>query len=45
MSAPMYPVGKMSDRNSTDSSGSPSSILIGPTSAKGTRAYSACPPG
>src|SRR4051794_7514930 len=29
-SAPMYPVGKMSDRNSTDSSGMPFSILIGP---------------
>src|SRR5580704_14696972 len=35
----------MSDRNSTCSSGRPDSILSGPTSAKGTRRYSACPPG
>src|SRR5262245_19062124 len=34
----------MSDRNNTCSSVKPFSILIGPTSAKGTRAYSACPP-
>jgi hypothetical protein len=40
----MYPVGKMSERNSTCSSSSPDSILIGPTSACGTRRYSACPP-
>ena len=32
-SAPMKPVGKMSDRNSTCSSVSPSGTLIGPTSA------------
>src|SRR4051812_26236465 len=44
ISAPMYPVGKMSDRNSTCSSVSPSGTLIGPTSANGTRAYSAWPP-
>src|SRR3954447_8130914 len=44
ISAPMYPVGKMSERKSTDSSGTPFSILIGPTSANGTRAYSAWPP-
>jgi hypothetical protein len=31
----------MSDKKSTDSSGMPFSILIGPTSANGTRAYSA----
>lgn len=41
ISAPMYPVGKMSDRKSTCSSVNPFSILIGPTSANGTRAYSA----
>src|SRR4029450_2881336 len=34
----------MSDRNSTCSSERPFSILSGPTSANGTRAYSACPP-
>src|ERR1051326_6814071 len=44
ISAPMYPVGRLSERNSTCSSGSPSGILSGPTSAKGTRAYWACPP-
>ena len=43
-SAAMYPVGKMSERNSTFSSGRSDSILIGPTSACGTRRYSACPP-
>src|SRR5690348_4008878 len=43
-SAAMYPVGRMSERNSTCSSRKPFSILRGPTSAKGTRAYSACPP-
>ena len=44
ISAPMYAVGKMSDRNSTWSSLRSFSILIGPTSANGTRAYSAWPP-
>src|SRR3712207_2772977 len=34
----------MSDKNSACSSDIPAGILIGPTSAKGTRAYSACPP-
>src|SRR6185436_11120953 len=34
----------MSERNSTCSSVKPAGILIGPTSANGTRAYSACPP-
>ena len=34
----------MSDRNSTCSSVRPAGTLIGPTSANGTRAYSACPP-
>src|SRR5258705_5993719 len=43
-SAPMYPVGKMSDRKTTFSSGNPSGIFSGPTSAQGTRAYCACPP-
>jgi hypothetical protein len=43
-SAPMYPVGKMSDRNSTCSSLKPFSIFSGPTSANGTRAYCAWPP-
>src|SRR5436190_19924768 len=45
LSAAMYPVGKMSDRNNTCSSGRPDSIFSGPTSANGTRKYSACPPG
>src|SRR5580704_6911197 len=40
----MYPVGNISERNRTWSSGIPDGILIGPTSAKGTRMYSACPP-
>jgi hypothetical protein len=44
ISAPMYPVGKMSERKSTFSSGRSSSILSGPTSANGTRAYCAWPP-
>src|SRR4051794_15563044 len=43
-SAAMYPVGKMSVRNNTCSSLRPFSILSGPTSAYGTRTYSACPP-
>src|SRR5690242_4681192 len=34
----------MSDRNNTCSSVKPSGTLMGPTSANGTRAYSACPP-
>src|SRR5690242_13282904 len=34
----------MSDRNRTFSSGMPSGIFSGPTSANGTRAYCACPP-
>src|SRR5689334_1593346 len=34
----------MSERNTTFSSGSEDSILIGPTSANGTRRYSAWPP-
>src|SRR3954454_6184636 len=34
----------MSDRNRTSSSFNPFGTLIGPTSAKGTRAYCACPP-
>ena len=43
-SAAMYPVGKMSDRNSTCSSLRCAGTLIGPTSANGIRAYSAWPP-
>src|ERR1700722_657134 len=43
-SAAMYPVGKISDRKRTFSSGRSDSILNGPTSAYGTRKYSACPP-
>src|SRR3954465_2437436 len=35
----------MSERKTTCSSVNPSGILIGPTSANGTRRYSACPPG
>ncbi len=38
------PNGWMSERNSTCSSERPLGILIGPTSANGTRTYSACPP-
>jgi hypothetical protein len=41
----MYPVGKMSDRNTTCSSGIPSGIFWAFTSAHRTRRYSACPPG
>src|SRR3954454_6581797 len=44
MSAPMYPVGRMSDRNRTWSSLRSLSIFNGPMSANGTRAYSAWPP-
>jgi len=44
MSAPMKPVGKMSVRNSTCSSLSDSGTLNMLTSARTTRAYSACPP-
>ena len=44
-SAPIQPVGRMSDRNSTLSSSSPSGITMGPVSENGTRTYSACPPG
>ena len=44
ISAPMYPVGRMSDKNSTCSSARSFSIFNGPTSANGTRAYSDCPP-
>ena len=43
-SAAMYPVGKMSDRNRTCSSLRFPGTLIGPTSAYGTRRYSAWPP-
>src|SRR3954462_6745338 len=43
-SAAMYPVGKMSVRNRTFSSGRWSGTLRAPTSANGTRTYSACPP-
>jgi transposase len=39
------PVGKMSLRNSNCSSGMPSGTLMWVASAKGTRRYSACPPG
>ena len=38
-------VGKMSERNRACSSLMPSGTLTGPTSAKGTRRYSAWPPG
>ena len=44
-SAAIHPVGRMSERNSTSSSSSPSGMTIGPTSEKGTRTYSAWPPG
>ena len=43
-SAAMYPVGKMSVRNSTFSSGRCPGTLNAPKSANGTRTYSACPP-
>src|SRR6476661_6513097 len=43
-SAAIYPVWKMSERNRTCSSVRPCGILMGPTSANGTRRYSACPP-
>ena len=44
--AAIQPVGRMSERNSTCSSESASSSMtIGPTSEKGTRTYSAWPPG
>ena len=43
-SAAIQPVGRMSERNSTLSSSRWSGTTIGPTSEKGTRAYSACPP-
>ena len=42
--AAIQPVGRMSERNSTLSSSMPSGITMGPISAYGTRAYSACPP-
>src|SRR3546814_8329787 len=38
-SAAIQPVGRMSDRNSTLSSSTPSGTTIGPTSEKGTRTY------
>jgi hypothetical protein len=44
-SAAMYPVGKMSERNSTCSSVSESGTGSAPTSAYGTRTNSAWPPG
>jgi hypothetical protein len=44
LSAAMYPVGKMSDRKRTCSSDSVEGTFKGPTSANGTRAYSAWPP-
>src|SRR4051812_46091486 len=44
ISAPIQPVGRMSDRKSTCSSERSDSIRMGPTSANGTRTYSACPP-
>src|SRR5438874_8693559 len=40
----MNPVGKMSERNKTFSSGRSLSIFRGPTFAKGTRTYCAWPP-
>ncbi|OMP13419.1 hypothetical protein COLO4_01719 [Corchorus olitorius] len=43
-SAACQPVGRMSERNSTSSSSSPSGTTIGPTSENGTRTYSAWPP-
>src|SRR5436853_7302605 len=43
-SAAIHPVGKTSERKRICSSGTPSGILIGPTSANGTRAYCAWPP-
>ena len=42
--APCHPVGKMSDRNSSRSSGMPSGTLMWVESANGTRRYSAWPP-
>ena len=44
ISAAWYPVGRMSLRNRTSSSSMSSGIFVGPTSANGTRTYSACPP-
>ena len=43
-SAPMYPVGTASDRNSACSSPIPSGTLKQLTAACGTRMYSACDP-
>ena len=44
LSAAIQPVGRMSDRNSTWSSDSPSGTTSGPTLALGTRTNSAWPP-